>query len=136
MQNKLLTFLITLFFIQPAFATTMNKPKTCPSVNALKTVGISSVSSAGRLGWIGYNTKNRYDTSEEWDFLLFGTYAKDEAEAIKNANALISFLHHIIGPIQDHEGWVCTYATSKDSEPIGFAATSMPNTLPGVHFSL
>lgn len=129
MKSKLLTLSIALFLVQPAFAKSdVPQPQACPSVSAIKAVGVNLAIDTGMVGWAGANLSNTYNTPEEWSFLIFGISANDETDALAKANSAISTLTLVDGPSKTEKEWGCIYssqASQSDGIPayVGIAVT-------------
>lgn len=125
MQCKLLSLTITLLLLQPALAAAdISQPKACPSIEAIKAVGVNMATGPGILGWVAVNLKNTYDTPEEWSFLIYGISALDENEAITKANNSIASFSLYSGPnIDDNNEWGCIYTSQDENNGIALATT-------------
>jgi hypothetical protein len=127
MKYKLLTLAFTMLLTQSAFAIgTQNEPPACPSLSAIKSVGIHKVEKFGRA-WFGYNTDpDQYDTKVKWTFYVefLGDF-KNENEALIGANASLNLLTTVHGPEAMRENhWGCVYGeTNNHNLPIAFAVT-------------
>jgi len=121
-----LSLLITFALSQASFAqtTSLDNPKECPTINAVKAAGLTDATN-GMLGWIAY-TLNRYDSTDTW-FFGVPVAAKDKDEAIKKGNENINQFTEIEGPIKSPgDTWVCVY-TSSNPYILGLALTPVPS---------
>jgi len=117
MKLKLITLSLSLLlFSHNALATQSTIPTSCPSVAAIKNVGVNSATYTPGLFWYAFNlTPNTYDTNIEWQLVVGLASDKkydSEADAIKAANMQISFLLLQSGPTQTNPSngmWECDY---------------------------
>ena len=121
MRFKLLTASLALLISQTALATPA-KPSTCPSVDAFKNTGISSVMKDKKDGtWSGVEWKNHFGTENEWTFGVGNIKAGSASEALSKSNAAIAGLVFSEGPIQlGHDQdqdqdpmWMCVYSSQQ-----------------------
>ena len=130
MKIKLLTSTLALLIAQSSLAASGNDPFTCPSVDTLKSIGVSSISKDDDLPsneWLGVELSNRYGTNDYWTFAIGGFEGKDRSEILAKANAAISTLTLEGGPFLSRRGenteWVCDYASSDGSAKFAVAIT-------------
>lgn len=100
------------------------KPKACPEVAALKSVGVQHAETS-LVGWQVASDKNHFGTKEVWAFvmILAGDKSQKEAEAVAKANTKISSLVLFRGPEESNHSWECTYMIPNGDDPtIGIAA--------------
>jgi hypothetical protein len=88
------------------------KPANCPSISALKAVGVS-VLVQEKEGWVGFMPSDNFATKEKWSFMMGAFKAKNKEEAKnKMINAISSFSLEK-GPFPfsfgGKDGWVCAY---------------------------
>ena len=120
--NKLTALTLVLLFTQSSFAT--SAPDACPAINALKSIGFTSVRQTGDDTWQAL-ANNYFDTDVEWTFATGIVHsAANGNDALAKANALLARLSIDKGPekIDDHT-WICWYKTPTPSDPIIFALT-------------
>ena len=121
-----LSLLVTFALSQSAFAQTIDKPEACPSIDAIKAVGVNDAGDS-MLGWLAHNI-NHYNTKDKW---LFGTLvsATNKEDAIKEGNENIKQFSGVEGPqkIPDNTDntWACIY-TSSDPNIFGLTITPVP----------
>lgn len=132
MKNSLFSIALTLLITQPTFATTTHLQTTCPSLDAIKSVGFSGVSRDSTWGWIA-STNDTYDTNAMWSVMLFiGRVPQNESEAMsKMATDLVS-LSSVTGPVEntDSHQWACYYMGFSDA---ALAVAFTPNLLTNVN---
>lgn len=89
-----------------------SKPANCPSILALKAVGVS-VLVQEQEGWVGFMPSDNFATKEKWSFMMGAFKAKNQEEAKnKMINAISSFsLEKGPSPFNfgGKDGWVCLY---------------------------
>ena len=121
MKCKFLLLPLTLFLAQSALATTvLPQPKACPSITAIKTIGVNKAQYYAIDGWVGTNV-NHYDTQEEWSFYIFvPRQTNDENDAIAKGNANIALLSAVHGPDGKDNEWRCYYL-NEQQKPLGMA---------------
>src|SRR3990167_1392305 len=110
MKNKVLSLMLALATVlsMPSFAFA-DKP-VCPSIDAVKKVGLN-VARPSLGGWFVMNLKNKYDTNIDWAFIIIAHKALDQAEAIKEGNAMLSLSTFAGGPTfnEKDKAWECGY---------------------------
>lgn len=110
---KLKTAMISLALLatQASVAGSSHEPAKCPSVAALQSVGVKMThqSTGSPRSLDAYELKNRYDTDEEWTFLIGPFETEDQAEALSQANAAIARLELGGGPEVYNNVWFCLY---------------------------
>jgi hypothetical protein len=130
-KYKLSALIFIAFFMQSAYSSDTNtRPATCPSVEAIQLATINFAANSARQGWLGLNLRNKYDTSEEWSFMVMLGYAENAQDAIEKANAAISQLKFVDGPIERdwHDNkprWQCLY-NADGTLPYYFAMAETP----------
>ena len=130
MKGKLLSAALVILIAQTSLAVSRNEPYTCPSVGAIKNIGISNISKDDDLPsneWIGVELSNRYGTNDYWTFAIGGFEGKDRSEILAKANAAIVTLTFEGGPYLSMRGedteWVCEYASKAGSAKLAVAIT-------------
>jgi len=111
---KFLAGITALFLMlaQSTYAGTQAKPDKCPSVSALAAVGVSMTQQAPGYptSWDGFELKNRFDTNDEWTFVIGEFKTEDQDEALLKANAAITRLAFSYGPeLDNNRDWYCMY---------------------------
>lgn len=114
MRFKLLTASLALLITQTTLAATPVEPSTCPSVDAFKNTGVSTVEKNEDGLWVGFEWKNYYGTENEWSFMISNIKASFASEALSKANAVIADLEFWRGPFPistdpNDPMWVCMY---------------------------
>ncbi len=125
MKLKLIAASAALLLSQVVIAAP-DKPAACPDIDALKNVGVSAAV-IERDGWVGFELKNNLSTNEEWTFAT-GVYSGNfKSVALAKANANITDLVLIDGPVEDTGSpgnpWVCYYSSVNDPEVIAVTVT-------------
>lgn len=104
------------------------KPETCPTVAALKSVGVRHAYTS-MMGWQVASDESHFGTKEIWGFvmILIGDKSQHESEAIAKANSKISSLILANGPEESNHSWQCTYMMPSygDDHFIGIAGTML-----------
>ena len=130
MKFKLLTTAITLLITQTALASPAN-PVPCPSVQALKSVGVSTVS-YGNGGWWGVRWNNDFNTKNSWSLFVGPLKVHGEDKVVGEANSQISKL--IYADSDMYEGLtLCEY---KGPDGVGAQAISTALAPSGEIFKL
>ncbi|WP_131782689.1 DUF4949 domain-containing protein [Legionella gresilensis] len=116
MKFSKLVFALPLLVSQSVFALTSDKPNTCPSLQALASVGVSDAESVddGNI-WLAYRPSNSFETTNKWTLAVAPIEAKSASEAIKKANKSIPSLALLEGPVEEDGMWGCLYANSDNS---------------------
>jgi hypothetical protein len=112
---------------QLTYAAPNPQPTSCPSLDALKNVGVTSTYQDNEGTWFALQWKNNFETANDWTFGVFVEEAKNVSEALAKGNAAISTIKDSIGPINMSEQnnqpfWVCGY-TDESETPVAFAIT-------------
>lgn len=126
MKFKLLSIAAIALFTHQVFAgNNAVEPTTCPSVSAISAAGVNVAIDSGIVGWVAMNTNNNFQTEQEWSFTLIGLAAKDESDALLQANKALSSLSLYEGPSKNENEWGCAYAGLENNEfrYIGIAVT-------------
>ena len=121
---------------QSALAMNQKKPSSCPTVNALASVGVNyaeyekSQEDPRTGAWVAFQLNNNYSTDAEWSFYILPFRADSASDALANANAAIPRLA-IWGfgePVENHsgDGWDCLYSTD-DAGIMALAQTPARN---------
>ena len=100
MRFKLLSAALALLMTQSALAAKPSQPPTCPTVDALKVVGVQTTSYDGPAAdrVLGVTLKNTYGTADEWTFVI--GYFRDDVKSnvLEKANAAVATLELTQGP--------------------------------------
>lgn len=129
MHNKFKPYLLALLLIHPAFAQAQSsQPKYCPGIEAIKAVPVTAAVDDGVAGWLAYNpVKNKYDTGEEWTFMMMLGGAHGEQDAIMKANTNMAMIEYVDGPKENKEtpvSWGCLYfSRNSDNGFLAYAVT-------------
>lgn len=140
MKCKLLMAALTLIATQTAVAAIAD-PFPCPTVAALKRVGVSStilLDNGPTKEWAGLELKNQYNTGVDWSFIVVvrGLVGKDKNEILASTNSAISSLILEGGPYPfprgEHPGnpenaYYCVYDSVNNSMEGAFAVTPIWN---------
>lgn len=102
MKFKIFSAILACSLSQTALATSSNLPTTCPSVDAIKNVGVTSVSQKNNR-WIALEWKHLFETDYEWTFAVGDFKAKNPSEVLAQANAALSKLKFQSGPFYSDE---------------------------------
>jgi len=86
-----------------------NAPERCPSVSAIKQVGLQIAIPIGD-SWAAGTYNQKYDTHEDWTFIFMDIKAASNAEAFARSNAALQSLVFQAGPINSSTTWMCTYS--------------------------
>jgi hypothetical protein len=113
MKLKIMATLLCLSLSQLSFSVPPPKPAACPSMSALKAVGINLVLKKYGV-WYGGVKNANYATKENWTFVIGEFLAKNQDEArskiIASLNSMTLFEG---GPqpfiIQGKDSWLCAY---------------------------
>jgi hypothetical protein len=115
-------------------------PEKCPNVKAIVAAGLTAMhklDQQSQKGWFG-EQRSTYDTNQEWSFYvgLFDVNAS-ENDALVSAQASLSTLHKIFGPIPSDENghYGCLYTDLKNggitamasTPPVSFPSNLIPN---------
>jgi hypothetical protein len=122
--------LIVLINIHPAFAASSFQPEQCPSVKALKAVGVHDAVMQ-QSTWIAFSTNN-FSTLEQWTFYFSSSQKiKDKDDAIKKGNENIGLLSLISGPDYqvEYDVWLCEYEYNGQKQAEGMAVTPPPRNV-------
>lgn len=84
------------------------QPEKCPSIAAIKAVGVDKLSPLDEKTWIASHAPDVYDTPEEWSFFML-TDGKNQAAALRKANRQIANMHLERGPDVGDNDWECVY---------------------------
>lgn len=130
-MKKLLLSTVALFMTQSSFALSADVPTTCPSVNAIRSVGVSIAEKYRDDIWMTFETRNNYGTENDWSFGMFAVTANSSNEAVDIANQQLSSLTYISGPTEfttprGRVVWECRY---EGHNPYYQAATVTPAVL-------
>lgn len=124
MNIKKTLFLVTMVFFHATHASIIDKPAKCPSVEAVKAVGIGvQLKKTSHSTWAIINHKQRYDTKDVWDFAQLEVTARDEEGAKAQAYKELMSLTRVYGPrFWDlEEIWLCDYYGYMGQHAIAFA---------------
>lgn len=108
--------LITIFSAPLAFADSPSKKNQCPSVEAIKQVGLNDVRLLADSTWAAANLRNNYGTSFEWTFVLGSDYkkVKNLDEARQRAMQELQTLTFESGPHYNEAGdAACIFNTNR-----------------------
>jgi hypothetical protein len=121
MKTKLT--LTTLLLTNLAFADLPPKPIKCPTATVIAQTGVDPEAKQDLKGqWYANSLHQRYDTEDNWDFIIGFIIATDKNDAYKKATAALSTLNLTRGPFYSpRRGWTCLYST----EPGYLAATTI-----------
>jgi len=127
MKTKIFAGLLIAAAAHTALAVTPTKPNACPSISAIKSVGINEARKEedGGAMWYSFIRKNSFGTNVEWEFILRGDFnTQKSSEAIKMANASLSSMNTISEPVltEDNgkEAWACAYFPSSADQTHGY----------------
>ena len=111
MKFKLLTAAVALVITQSAFAATQQQPTSCPSVDAFKSTGVSTVMQGQNGKWAGFEWKNNFGTNQEWTFAVGEFVGQNPNDILVEANLAIHTLSLVDGPsaIDGTNAYVCLY---------------------------
>lgn len=128
MSSKLKICLFSMLLIQSAIVYAKSpQPSYCPSIDAIKAVPVTAAVKLEMGGWLAFNpTKNKYDTGEEWTFMMLVGNANSEPDAITKANNNLALIGLVDGPSehQNPESWGCLYTSrNQDDAFLGLAVT-------------
>lgn len=104
------------------------EPAKCPSVESIKSVGLS-YASPDSDGYMALQI-NKYNTNDKWLFGLTSIQASSSEEALSIGNQLLSTLFGspIPTPISSQNIWACLYQTANGS--YGVALTPINISVP------
>jgi hypothetical protein len=90
------------------------QPAVCPSISAIKPIGVSHTTVQLRTLWFAGRRDNTYDTENEWTFIEGNIPATDAVDAFQKAMVGLKTLFFASGPFYDNQTnrWVCLYATN------------------------
>lgn len=119
MRSTLFKMSLSLLLIQSTFAANAPIPPiACPSLTAIKSGGFNLAEQNAMVGWAAVNTKNNYNTPQDWSFAIFVGQATDANDAIAKGNIAVNLLTDFDGPTKDKDGkdeWACLYASGNSS---------------------
>lgn len=110
---------LSLFCASVNLAYATSKPTQCPSVAAIQAVGVDST---GFIDWTweaATSEDHPYDTDHSWFFSinhecsLFDS-CKEPTNLLAKANAALTSLKFVEGPIQEGNSWACHYSVNDD----------------------
>jgi hypothetical protein len=132
MKFKLITVSLALLITKTVLAAAPAIPTTCPSVDAFKSVGVSSALKAKDGSWAGIEWKNHFGTEYEWTFGVVGIKADSANEAVVKSNAAISTLTFSQGPIEVESEqtptWLCLYnLPERENSAVAITPAMNPN---------
>lgn len=132
MKFKLLAASVALLITQTALANGHINPTSCPTVDAFKNTGVSSVMRDKDGTWVTIEWKNRFGTDAEWTFGVGNITADSQSDALAKGNAAIAGLVYKSGPVQmgSEEMWACIY---QDSNSAAFGITVTPALTPEIN---
>ena len=113
MKKIFLTAGIAFFLSMNAWAD--NKPSACPSVAAIKKIGLSGNIIQDNDGkWYAGRTSQNYETKEKWTFVIGGITAANKVDAMKKAKDALATLCYRSGPKKAPANkWLCLYDNNK-----------------------
>ena len=127
--KKLVAMTIALLFVQTNFAAHLqDEPNACPSLSALKSVGLQLVFRDTTWGWMGISDHQQYDTNVKWTFGIFiPGQVTDQQDALVKGTARLAQLDQVQGPLNmgEHNDnrWGCFYSGGEDNVAIAFTPT-------------
>jgi hypothetical protein len=135
MKFKLISASLAVLFSSAVIAGNLPpKPNHCPSVSALKAVGVNAARTMDN-DWVAFQSGNRYNTNAEWWFGV-GAGATNAKDAVTQGNAAIGSLQQQ-GEMESFDdetsgaGWACIYLSNS-----AFAVAVTPtSTVPPNAFS-
>lgn len=94
------------------------KPAKCPGVPALKSIGLSKdvvIRDKTDKTWAVGRMKHKFDTRDDWTFVVGKIEADNTKEAYKKAASALKTLRFQQGPIavQRYNRWACTYSNDR-----------------------
>lgn len=130
MKFKILTSLFLLTASQLLFAAISQTPEKCPSVDAIRSVGINEASYLNDGSWSFMIPNSNFDTNVHWQFIMEANFITNNmSEALVFANVALPDLEFVNGPVYDGKVWMCGYLP-KDSVSshviFGMASTLAP----------
>ncbi|STY28339.1 hemin binding protein Hbp [Legionella wadsworthii] len=134
MKLQVMNAVLLLSLSQFSFGALPPKPNACPSVSALKAIGVSDmIKEDGQ--WYGAVQSNNYNTTDKWTFVIGAFRATDESDAKQQALRAINSLSFLSGPeafnMDGQDSWICGY---KDRS--GHTAATITPTMPFLHSGL
>lgn len=89
------------------------QPAVCPSVAAIKPVGVSQNTRQISKLWFAGRRANKYGTADAWTFIIGDIPAIDNVDAFQKAMVGLKTIFLQTGPFYDMQWnrWVCLYAT-------------------------
>lgn len=125
MKSKLLVAGLALLTTQTVLADT-TKQVHCLSVNALKSVGVSTVTYG--TGWVGVRWNHHFNTKNTWTLFVSPINVKGEEQVVKEANSQLSKMSYSDTMLYNGRT-VCNYQT-----PDGVTAKAIsPALAPSSH---
>jgi hypothetical protein len=96
-----------------AASTIPPQPSVCPSVAAIKPVGVSQNTRQIQKLWFAGRRNNMYQTADQWTFIVGNIPATNTVDAFQKAMVGLKTLFLQTGPFYDLQWnrWICMYAT-------------------------
>jgi hypothetical protein len=134
MKLKLFAISIALLMTQSTFANNNANPTSCPTVDAFKNTGVSSVIRDTDGTWITLEWKNQFSTEFDWTFMIGNIAADFPSDALAKGNATISGLVYQYGPVEmdpvKQQVWYCVY---EDPATEMMAVAMTPPAIPEIN---
>ncbi len=113
-----------------------NPPTSCPTVDNIKEVGLSTNLARDAYGhWFAGRTSQFYGTAHKWTFVIGDISARTKEEALASAYQALVTLAHLSGPFKSTSNkWLCLY-TNDFQLPAG-AITPPINALQDINLSM
>jgi hypothetical protein len=93
------------------------KPMKCPSAKSIKSISINqTLFKDGNGNWYGGRSKQYYDTSDIWTFVIGNIRANNNKDAYRFALRAMRSLSFYDGPMRgrNDQEWVCLYRNNED----------------------
>lgn len=134
MKSKILFLSIALIFTQSTFASLIRSQVECPTIDAVKSVGLHQASSITNGYWFVSNI-DKFNTSEEWSFTMVVT-AESQEDAVVQGNEGLDLIA-ISSKQENNQFTVCIYK-GEQNVPFAFAVTPPEQGIPSYmkHFKL
>lgn len=114
MKTRFLFIALPFLISQSAFALN-DKPEVCPSIAAIQAVSVNQVVHYPDR-WEALGPKNRYNTKDEWQFVMAFRPDIKKKDALLKAKELLTGLFPLNEPQKDDKGWHCIYVANIDEE--------------------
>lgn len=135
MKLKLLAATAALLLTQTTMAAEMTSPFSCPSVDTLKNIGITDVTS-DHGEWLGVILNDKLGTTINWSFFVGPFEKSPRNEMLAKANIALLSLELSGAPNEGPVGtWECKYDSKISSKKLQAIAITPPLAIDTAQFA-